>query len=108
MVKMESHQPSKLTFRVQVPVGTPLFERIVKCGKYHAIYCPDHPNAWPNGYMLLHRIVMESVVGRILSDHEVVHHVDGNKRNNTPSNLVLMTPSEHTRHHHPDVWLEVI
>ena len=29
----------------------------------------------------------------------IVHHIDGNKRNNDPSNLAVMTQSEHCRIH---------
>lgn len=32
---------------------------------------------------------MEAVIGRYLTSEEVVHHKDGNKQNNTPSNLEL-------------------
>jgi hypothetical protein len=46
-----------------------------------------------------HRKVMEEIVGRPLTFNEVVHHKDGNHLNNDPSNLEVMTRSEHTRHH---------
>lgn len=37
----------------------------------------------------LHRLIVEGLTGiRLNSDYEV-HHVDGNRANNTPSNLVL-------------------
>lgn len=46
-----------------------------------------------------HRIVAEQMLGRPLKKGEIVHHIDGNKRNNDPSNLVVMTQSEHCRLH---------
>lgn len=62
-------------------------------------YAPDHPYQY-NGYILEHRAVMEEKLGRILEPHEVVHHIDGNKQNNSPDNLQLFTTaSEHTRFH---------
>lgn len=36
-----------------------------------------------------HRFVMEKMLGRPLKNTETVHHIDGNKINNNPSNLEL-------------------
>ena len=41
------------------------------------------------GKVLEHRQVVALEIGRPLSDGEVVHHIDGDKLNNNPSNLVL-------------------
>lgn len=40
------------------------------------------------GQKLEHRLVVERAIGRKLRRSEYVHHVDGNKLNNDPSNLV--------------------
>ena len=47
-----------------------------------------------------HRVVMEEKLGRSLLSGEIVHHIDGNKRNNHPDNLTVMTQSEHARLHY--------
>lgn len=47
----------------------------------------------------LHVVIGEWVAGRRLRDGEVIHHKDGNKLNNAPSNLQVMTASDHARHH---------
>lgn len=47
-----------------------------------------------------HRVIAEQKIGRPLKKGEVVHHLDGNKRNNSPDNLqVLPSRAEHSRIH---------
>lgn len=46
-----------------------------------------------------HRVVAEQMLGRPLAPGEIVHHKDGNKRNNDPANLAVMTQGEHMREH---------
>ena len=46
-----------------------------------------------------HRVVAASMLGRPLLPGEIVHHRDGNKKNNDPSNLEVMTQSEHAARH---------
>lgn len=38
-------------------------------------------------------------IGRCLKSNEVVHHIDGDRLNNDPGNLEVMTRAEHARHH---------
>jgi len=52
-----------------------------------------------NKFRGVHRVVMEAHLGRALLNSEVVHHIDGNKLNNSIENLQIMTPSDHARHH---------
>lgn len=46
-----------------------------------------------------HRVIAEQMLGRPLRKDEIVHHIDGNKHNNDPSNLRIMTQSEHAKIH---------
>lgn len=61
---------------------------------YVFIYMPDHPRAKKNGYIREHTVVMEKKIGRYLLPHENVHHIDGNKTNNSPENLELWSRSQ--------------
>jgi hypothetical protein len=73
--------------------------RIKNFNGYVAIRLPDHPNAMPNGYILEHRLVMEGKLGRYLESHEIVHHIDGNKTNNSPDNLAVLGREQHKMTH---------
>ena len=52
-----------------------------------------------NHRMPYHRFVMEQHLGRHLTKDEVVHHIDGNPKNNSIDNLVVLSRSEHTKIH---------
>ena len=62
-------------------------------------YNPDHPNSTKTGYVMQHRLIAESIIGRYLTTDEVVHHIDGDKSNNDPTNLEVLTRSEHVMRH---------
>ena len=47
-----------------------------------------------------HRVVAEEMMGRPLRPGEVVHHIDGNRQNNAPENLmVFSSQAEHAAYH---------
>ena len=56
-----------------------------------------------DGERLEHRVIMEKHLCRPLSVDEIIHHIDGDKSNNTVGNLMLMSQSEHVRLHAPDM-----
>ena len=89
----------------------PNFSKTPSCGKYVAIHCPAHPHAWKNGYLYMHRVVMEIKLGRLLTKDEVVHHKDEDGHNNHPDNLELKSDSSiHSREHAqstPSSWVKL-
>lgn len=70
----------------------------VNVAGYWYVYLPTHPFSTQAGRVAEHRLVMESKLGRYLLRSEVVHHIDGNPRNNDPGNLIAFpTNAEHLR-----------
>jgi len=69
--------------------------RTVTSKGYVLVKMPGHPLADCRGYVYEHRLVAERMIGRSLLPGEQVHHRDGNKANNDPTNLEVMTSWSH-------------
>lgn len=76
---------------------------------YLQIEYPEHPRArYSKGEAYIktvpeHVLVAEDNIGRQLRRYEVVHHLDQDKENNSPNNLLILSSNEHSRIHK---WLE--
>lgn len=80
---------------------TPEKERVKRLREAQPTLRKLKPSTYPKLYgRHEHRVVMESIIGRRLERLEIVHHIDGNKHNNYPDNLQLMSQSEHMKLHH--------
>ena len=72
---------------------------------YVMIYKPEHPrsrNGNFSGYVYEHIVVAETILGRSLYEGEEVHHLDEQRHNNHPSNLLVLYKGQHTKLHN---WL---
>jgi hypothetical protein len=70
-------------------------EELVKKGDYTYAVVLDHPERTVNNYVLHHRVVMENHLERLLGPDEIVHHKNGNKKDNSIENLEVLTTLEH-------------
>lgn len=69
--------------------------------KYTYVFLPTHPNHDLKKRVLQHRLVMEKYLGRYLNNDEIIHHINGDKKDNRFENLQVMTRATHVILHKP-------
>jgi len=70
---------------------------------YIRVYEPDHPRANPqkgNPYVYEHILIWEQAHGKLLPKGWIVHHLNGQRDDNRPENLVAFTNAKHSRLSH--------
>ncbi len=68
-------------------------KRIITNGYIQTISEDKVSNISFSDYEYEHKIVAEKMLGRKLTDKEVVHHLDENRSNNSPDNLLILEES---------------
>lgn len=83
--------------------GIPIIHRLISGDKRWMLHAPPNYQGtiYKNGLVYEHRLIMEYFLGRNLNTDEIVHHKDGNKRNNKFENLELLPRAGHTALHAP-------
>lgn len=76
-----------------------IIEKKIRNGKYNRVLVRNHPKSNKYGYVLEHRVIMENHINRLLTNDEVVHHINNNSKDNRIENLLLMTIDEHNKYH---------
>lgn len=59
----------------------------------------SHPLSDSRGYAYEHRLVASEKIGRFVTSLEQVHHINGDKTDNRPENLEILTIAEHRLAH---------
>ena len=76
--------------------------RTIRWGYAYAV-AHGHPKADKDGYVLEHRLVVEKREGRFLERDEHVHHINRNKLDNRPENLMIMSKHDHHMEHRDSI-----
>lgn len=69
-------------------------EQGIRKDGYKNVYLPSHPNSTKTGMILEHVVVMSDMIGRPLVKGENVHHKNGQRADNRPSNLELWNTTQ--------------
>ena len=79
------------------------YKKIKRSGYWYVLF-KEHPNSSKQGYVAEHRLLIENKINRYLKFEETVHHINGNRLDNSIENLELFkTRGEHTLNEHPEV-----
>ncbi len=70
-----------------------------RCMGYIVAKAPTHPRANIGGYVFEHILIWEQVHNKSVPEGCHIHHINGIKTDNRPSNLVCLSSSRHATEH---------
>ena len=79
-----------------------------KTNQYYYFCDSNHPLSNSQRKVLFHRHVASLKEKRWLDKNEVVHHIDGDRLNNSEDNLVVTTKSLHAKLHKPSTIKKLV
>lgn len=99
--KQIKNEKYNVTGKVKIDKSKPLApkEIVINPQGYVVVRMSGHPRSTKHKRVLQHVLVMEQKLGRPIERHEIIHHIDGNKSNNDPDNLMILNSSEHAKLH---------
>ena len=63
------------------------------------VWLPNHPRVDLHGYVYRTIVAYEAYHGVVIPLNKMIHHLDGNKLNDSKENLRLATRQEHSKYH---------
>lgn len=60
------------------------------------VWMPNHPRAYKEGYILRSIVAYEAYFGDSVPENMDVHHIDGDKLNDSKENLMLLLHNKHS------------
>lgn len=76
-------------------------------GDYMYVKVDNHPYMTKDNYVLEHRAVLELHLNRYLEKEELVHHINGSKKDNRLENLEIVCASGHAQRHRQKKMVEL-
>ena len=72
------------------------------------VYFPEHSRSYSDGYVLRSIVHYEYYNAILIPEGYDIHHLDGNKLNDSKENLIMLSHSDHAKLHNPKVDVNLV